>query len=118
VDFGGTGSGLRSGTLLLGYLERRVVDGAWCFYLQLWGVPEAAVEGQRDELARAAIHVIGHSVVKCLAISAAEVVEPSQLLLWFRIGASGVIPECKVRPVGPYSFSAGHWWASRSPDSH
>ncbi|MFO0889929.1 MAG: hypothetical protein U0790_12420 [Isosphaeraceae bacterium] len=115
VDFDGTGSGLRYGTLLLGYLERRAVGKAWCFYLRLWGVPEAAVEAQRDELATAAIQAIGQSIGECLAVPAEEVVKPTQLLLWFNVGADGVIPACKVKPVDRYSFSAGSWWASPSP---
>jgi hypothetical protein len=114
VDFGGTGSGLRSGKLLLGYLERRVVENVWLFYLRLWGVPQAAVEGQRDELARAAIHAIGHSVAECLAVPAMGTIKPTQLLLWFSLGTGHVVPTCKVDLVDQYSFSAGQWWASPS----
>ncbi len=113
VNFDGTGSGLRWGpSLLLGYLERRVVDEAWCFYLRLRGVPEAAILGQRDELARAVIQILRESITECLALRAADVIKPTQLILMVRIGTEGVIPKCRVEPVGPYSFSAGRWWES------
>jgi hypothetical protein len=67
VELDGTGSGLSSVGLLLGYLERRVVDSEWCFYLRLWGVPESAVGELRTELARAALEGIRQSVAECLA---------------------------------------------------
>ena len=115
VEFDGTGSGPNpAGRLLLGYLERRVVDGAWCFYLRLCGVPESAAGERRDELARAVIHAIRHSVAEYLAIPATGVIKPTQLLLWFVAGAEGVTPGCKVEPVDRYSFSAGCWWTSPS----
>jgi hypothetical protein len=115
VDFDGTGRGPNPvGGLLLGYLERRVVVGAWCFYLRLWGVPESAVGERRVELARAAVHAIRCSVAECLAVPATDVIKPTQLLLWFLAGADGVTPECKVKPVDGYSFSAGCWWTSPS----
>ena len=113
VEFDGTGSGPNPvGRLLLGYLERRVVDGAWCFCLRLWGVPESAVSDRRDELSRAALHAIGRSVAECLAIPATDVIKPTQLLLWFLTGPDGVTSECKAKPVDRYSFSAGAWWTS------
>jgi hypothetical protein len=114
VAFDGTGSGPSSVGLLLGYLERRVADGAWCFYLRLWGVPESAVGDHRAELASAALGAIEGSVAECLASPAAEVTKPSQLLLWFAVGADGVVPKCSVKPVDRYSFSAGRWWESPS----
>ena len=92
-----------------------MVDGAWCFYLRLWGVPKSAVEGWRGELAQAALHAVRQSVAKCLAVPAAAVVKPTQLHLLFQIGQDGVIPKCHVNPVGRYSFSSGCWWASPSP---
>jgi hypothetical protein len=114
LEFGGTGSGPTSVGLLLGYLERRVVDRAWCFYLRLWGVPESALEGRRDGLGQAAVRVVGQSIRECLDRPANELVTPTQLLLWFAIGADGVIPNCEVEPVDQYSFSAGCWWARSS----
>ncbi len=113
VEFTGTGSGPNPvGHLLLGYLERRVVDGAWCFYLRLRGVPESAVGDRHADLARAAINDIRRSAAECLAVPAAEVIKPTQLLLWFQVGSDGVTPKCKVEPVDQYSFSAGSWWTS------
>ena len=115
VEFDGTGSGPNPvGRLLLGYLERRVVDGAWCFYLRLWGVPESAVSDRRDELSRAAVHAIRRSVAECLAVPAIDVIKPTQLLLFFLTGSNGVASECKVKRVDRYSFSAGSWWTSPS----
>lgn len=115
VEFAGTGGGPSStGLLLLGYLERRVVDGAWCFYLRLWGVPESAVGDRRADVARAAVHAIRRSVTECLAVPPADVIKPTQLLLWFRASRDGVTPECNVKPVDQYSFSAGSWWTSPS----
>lgn len=115
VDFAGTGSGPSSVGLLLGYLERRVADQAWCFYLRLWGVPESAVEGRCRELAQAAVHAVERSVAECLAVPASDVVKPTQLLLRFTVGADGVIPECRISPVDRYSFSAGQWWVHSGP---
>jgi hypothetical protein len=112
VEFAGTASHPSSSRLLLGYLERRVADGAWCFYLRLWGVPESTVGEYRDELARAALGAIGRAVAECLSLPAAEVVKPSQLLLCFAVGPDGVVPECRVKLVNAYSFSAARWWES------
>ena len=110
VKLGGTGSGLSSVGLLLGYLERRVTDGGWCFYLRLWSVPESAVGERRAELARAALEVIRQSVADCLACPPAQVAKPSQVLLRFAVEADGVVSNCSVKPVDRYSFSAGRWW--------
>jgi hypothetical protein len=115
AEFDGTGSGPSSVGLLLGYLERRVAGGAWCFYLRLWGVPESAVGGHRDELASATLGAIEQSVTECLASPPAEVAKPTQLLLRFAVGADGIVPLCSVKPVDRYSFSAGNWWESPSP---
>jgi len=115
VDFAGTGSGLSSVGLLLGYLECRVADEAWCFYLRLWGVPESTVEGRSQELAQAAVHAVERSVAECLAVPASDVVQPKQLLLRFKVDNDGVIPECRIEPVDRYSFSAGQWWDHSGP---
>jgi hypothetical protein len=112
VEFAGTGGGTGRVGLSLGYLEHRVVDGAWRFYLRLWGVPQSNVEGQRDELAQAALHAIRQSVARCLAVPTATALKPTQLYLLFELGPNGVIPKCRVDPVDQYSFSAGCWWAS------
>jgi hypothetical protein len=115
VEFDGTGSGPSSVGLLVGYLERRVADGGWCFYLRLWGVPESAVGDRRAELALAALEAIQRSVVECLAYPPAEVAKPTQLLLRFAVEPDGVVSRCSVKPVDRYSFSAGNWWERPSP---
>jgi hypothetical protein len=112
VEFDGTGSGASSVGLLLGYLERRVVDGRWCFYLRLWGVPESTVAKHFDELTRAAIKAIRQSVAECLVRPPTEAVKPTQLLLWFGVETDRVVSKCRVKPVDQWSFSAGHWWKS------
>jgi hypothetical protein len=112
VEFNGTGRGPSSVGLLLGYLECRVVDEAWCFYLRLWGVPTSALYDRHDELAQAALRAIGQSVAECLAAPAAVTVKPTQLLLRFEVEAAGVVPKCSVKTVDRYSFSAGNWWES------
>jgi hypothetical protein len=33
----------------------------------------------------------------------------TQLLLRLEVGAQGIVPRCRVRPVDRYSFSAGNW---------
>jgi hypothetical protein len=98
--------------VLLGYLERRVAGGAWCFYLRLWEVPESAVGDHRDTLASAALEAIEGSVAKCLAAPPASVAKPTQLLLRFAVEVDRVVPKCSVKPVDRYSFSAGSWWES------
>jgi hypothetical protein len=110
VEFDGTGSGRGSVGLLLGYLECRVADGAWCFYLRLWGAPESAISEHRDELAAAARSAIEETVTACLACPPAGVTKPTQLLLRFAVGKDGVVPKCNVKRVNRYSFSAGNWW--------
>ncbi len=110
VEFDGTGSGpSRFGHLLLGYLEHRVVDEAWCFYLRLWGLHESIVGERRDELSRAAIRAVRRSIDECLATPATKVTKPTQLLLWSRAGSDEVASECRAKPVDRYSFSAGAW---------
>ncbi len=115
VEFAGTGRGPTSIGLQLGYLERRVADDAWCCYLRLRGVPEAAVAGRRDELARAALRAIRQSVAECVATPAAAVVRPSRLHLLFEVGADGPISRCFVRSVDQNTFWAGCWWSSPGP---
>jgi hypothetical protein len=117
VEFAGTGSGPSSVGLLLGYLERRVAKGAWCFYLRLWGVPQAAVSEHRHELAHAALDAIAKSVAECLASPPADVVKPTQLLLRFAVGAKGVTTKCRVELVDRFSFYAGCWWQSPEGES-
>jgi len=37
VEFYGTGYGRSTDRLSIGFVESRVVEGSWCFYLHLWG---------------------------------------------------------------------------------
>jgi hypothetical protein len=115
VEFAATGGGPSSVGIRLSYLDPRVVDGAWCFYLRLWGVPESAMAERRDELARAALQEVRQSVAEFLSAPAATVVRPTQLHLFFDLREDGPTSRCSVEPIGPYSFSAGCWWASPSP---
>jgi hypothetical protein len=112
VQFDGTGRHPGPVGMLLGYLERRVIEKAWCFYLRFWGVPEAAVADQRDALAAVALRAIGDSVAECLAQPAADVIKPTHLLLRFSVQAANIVAKCTIKPVDKYSFSAGCWWAS------
>ena len=99
VEFIGTGLRPSSDRLLLGYLERRVVDGVWCFCLRLKGVPESAVGTHRSELASTALAAIEGSVAECLARPPTDVIKPTELRLWFTVGAEGVVPN-QARPGG------------------
>ncbi|MCE5269648.1 MAG: hypothetical protein LLG00_17360 [Planctomycetaceae bacterium] len=119
VEFGGTGSCPNSVSLLLGYVQTHVVDGAWRFYLRLWGVPEAVVNNYRDELAHAALDAIGRSTKDCLASRPTDVSKSTQTLLRFGIQADGIVCKCSTRPIDQYSFSAGRWWEDerRSDDA-
>lgn len=110
VQFDGTGRGASPVGLLLGYLERRVAEGKWCFFLRLWGAPESVVGQCRVELARSALQAIRESIVECLARPPTEVVKPTQLLLWFSIEGEKVVSKCRVKPVDRYCFSTGRWW--------
>ncbi len=99
VKFDGTGGGLSSfGTLLLGYLERRVADEGWCFFLRLSGVPKSALGNRHAELSCAALEAIRQSVSECLMLPPAEVTKPTRLLLFFSFEAEGVVSRCSVKP--------------------
>jgi hypothetical protein len=112
IDLDGTGRRPGPTGLLLGYLEQRVIDRAWCFYLRLWGVPTSALGERQDELAAVALGAIRQYMADCLAKPAAEVSRPTQTLLWFALGAGGIQPRCRVKQVDRRSFSAGAWWVS------
>ncbi len=114
MELGGTRRDFSSsGLISLGYLERRVVDGAWCFYIYLQGVPESAVNGRRDEISRAAVLAIKRSIAECLMIPPNDLIKTTHLNLWFRIGSDGVSSECKVDLIHPL-FATGTWWTSLS----
>lgn len=116
MELGGTGWDCSSsGQLSLGFLERRVVDNTWCFYINISGVRESAVDGRRDEISRAVIKAVRRSIVECSAIPAADWIKPTQLDLWFRIDLDGVHSECSKRTV-PYLYPTGFWWRCSSDE--
>lgn len=111
VELYGTGYGRSVDRFSIGFVESRVVDGGWCFYLHLWGVREAVAGPVREELAAAALAEIGRYIRGCAGQPPADVVKPAQLYLSFRIEAGEVRPECRVSPVGKTSsFPTRAWW--------
>lgn len=116
LECAGTGSEIsQTGLIRLGYLERRVVEGAWCFNVRLDGAPESAVINRYDELSRAAILAIRRSISECLMIPPTDLIKPTHLNLWFRIGLDGVRSECHVQPIHPW-YPTGIWWMNPSRD--
>jgi hypothetical protein len=116
MELGGTGWDCSSsGQLSLGFLERRVVDRTWCFYIKIWGVRESAVDGRRDEISRVVIEAVRRSIVECSAIPAADWIKPTQLSLWLDICLDGVHSKCSNRTV-PYFYPTGSWWMSSSDE--
>src|SRR5207237_7688238 len=105
-----TGSKDGEGRVSLGYLESRVVDGRWCFYLHLWGVQEAKVDPLVEELSAAALGALERHIRECLDRQPAETVKPEQLRLSFRLGGGEVRDECRARVKDRYSFPTGDWW--------
>jgi hypothetical protein len=119
VDFYGTGYGRSTDRLSIGFVESRVVEGSWCFYLRLWGVRETVAAPVREDLAAAALVEIARYVRKCVSKPAADVVKPAQLYLSFRVEPSAVHSGCRVKAAGKGSslFRTGSWWARKpSPE--
>jgi len=113
VEFYGTGYGRSPDRLSLGFVESRVVDGGWRFYLRLWGVPEAVAGPVREELAAAALAEVGRYIRECAGQAPAAVVKPAQLYLSFRVEAGEVRPACRVSLVGKTSsFPTRTWWTT------
>jgi hypothetical protein len=113
VEFYGTGYGHSTDRLSLGYVESRVVDGSWCFYLHIWGVRESAARPAREGLAIAALAEIERYVRKCMSEPAADTIKPAQLYLSFRFESGDVQPACSVLAVGKRSFPTGSWWVAK-----
>jgi hypothetical protein len=113
VEFYGTGYGCKADWLSLGFVESRVVEGGWRFYLRHWGVREDAVDPWREGLAEAALAEIECYVSACLSQPPAEVTKPSQLSLTFRLDLDGVRSACRVKVVGRYSYPTPGWWQSK-----
>jgi hypothetical protein len=116
VEFYGTGYGRQSDRLSLGFVESRVVEGGWCFYLHLWGVREAVAGPVQAELAVSASAAIERYIRGCVDQSPADVIKPAQLYLSFRVEPEGVRSGCSVRVVGKRSFTTRRWW-DREPTS-
>ena len=55
VELYGTGYGHDADWISLGFVESRVTEGAWCFYLHLRGSREAVVGAVREELESAVL---------------------------------------------------------------
>lgn len=110
VEMYGTGSSRSLDRVSLGYVESRVVQAGWCFYLRIWGVKEAIVGSTRDEIAAAALQSIGEYIRECVKRPPADVTKPTQMLLVFRMGAEGVRTCCHTKVVGRYSFRSPTWW--------
>jgi hypothetical protein len=113
IEFNGTGYGHSTDRLWLGFVESRVIEGSWCFYLHLRGVRESVVGPVREEVAAAALTEIGRYIRGCVSEPPADVVKPAQLSLAFRVGPGGIHSECRVSTVGRRSFPTGSWWAGK-----
>jgi hypothetical protein len=113
VEFYGTAYGRGTDRLSIGFVESRLVEGSWCFYLHLWGVRESVAGPVREALAAAALAEIGQYVRTCASAPPADVVKPAQLYLSFRVELGDVHSECRVSTVGKRSFPTGPWWARK-----
>jgi hypothetical protein len=112
VEFYGTGYGRSADRLSLGFVESRVAQGGWCFYLRLWGVREEAVGAMRDELAASALSEIRRYIRECASKPAADVSKPTQFILVFCVGLDGISPKCRVKVVDRRSYPTPAWWQS------
>jgi hypothetical protein len=115
VEFYGTGYRRDTDRVSLGFVESRVVEGSWCFYLRLWGVRDAVADPVREQLAAAALAEVARYIRECAGRPPAEVVKPAQLYLSYRIGPGGLRSECRVLAVAKRSsFPTRAWWAGES----
>lgn len=110
VEFYGTGYGHSTDRLSLGFLESRVIEGSWCFYIHLWGVRASVAGPVREELTAAVLSEIGQYIRKCTSEAPADVVKPAQLYLSFRIEPGSFHSECSVKTVDQFSYPTGSWW--------
>jgi hypothetical protein len=116
VEMAGTGYARLPDRVSLGFLESRVVEGRWRFYLHLWGIREAAVGTLREELATAALAEIREYIRGCISQQPADIIKPAQLRLSFRISPAGVHFEGRVKVVGRYSYPTPVWWPRETPE--
>jgi hypothetical protein len=105
VELFGTAPGRAADRLTLGFIESRVADAGWRFYLRLWGVPEAVAGPVRGQLAAAVLAEAGRF------IRGRAGRPPGQLALAFRLAGGGVESACVVRPTGGRSFPTPAGWA-------
>jgi hypothetical protein len=118
VEFYGTGYGHITDRLSLGFVESRVIEGRWCFYLHIWGIRESVAEPMRDELTVTALVEIGQYIRKCISEPAAGTIKPAQLYLSFRLESGGVQAACSVSPVRKTLFPTGSWWVGKPDPAH
>src|SRR5438105_563222 len=86
VELYGTGYSRAPDRLSLGFVESRVVEGRWCFYLRLWGVKEAVAGPVREKATAVALAEIRRYVRECTSQPPTDVSKPAQLLLALRLG--------------------------------
>jgi hypothetical protein len=110
VEYEGTGRKSAERWVSLGFLESRVVDGYWCFYLRFWGIQEKRVKPLLKELSETALGTIARYIRDCLNRQAAETTKPEQLLLVFRVEDGKIHSACWVKLKDRYSFPTGNWW--------
>jgi len=113
VEFMGTGSGKSPERVSLGFMESRVDQGSWCFYLRLWGVREALARPVVDELSKAALSEIKRYIRSCLAQRAADTIKPAQMYLDFCIKDGNVHSNCRIKTKDRYSFPTVKRWEAR-----
>jgi hypothetical protein len=118
VEFYGTEYFPRTDRLSLGFLESRVIEDGWCFYLHLRGVRESVAGPVREELTVTALAEIGQYIRKCISEPAACTIKPAQLVLSFRLESGGVQADCRASTVSKISFSTGSWWVGKPNPAH
>ena len=112
VEFFGTSHSTNPHWISLGFVESRVVDDAWRFYLRLWGVRDAIAGPVQEELAATALAEIGKYVQGCIFQLPTAVNKPTQLSLAFRVTAAEIGSACTTRPVSRRSFPTPAGWES------
>ena len=110
VEYGRTEPHPKESRVSLGFLESRVVNERWCFFLRLWGVREDILGIRREELGQAALAEI-EGYIRCrLRQRPAATIKPAQLYLSFTVGGEGIRSTCRAKIKDKYSFSTGDWW--------
>lgn len=112
VEFAGTAHGQSSDRVSIGFIESRVFERCWCFYLRLWGVRDAVAGRVREELAATALAEIRQYLGNRAGMPPADTVKPAQLLLSFRLEGAVVRSQCTLKRVSRHSFPTGPWWVT------